>query len=205
MSQIGEAINQMDIKIGVEDQKYPSKEEKKSPLQKLGIFKMQKSNTNPGMQSSMIDEDVPVPTPEASSQQDMQQFQTQPSAQDFNYSIPQQPSPVIDTSNEELIESLIEEKWQQVIQSVGDMDVWKARVKDDLLSVKQEILRISSRVDNLQAAVLSKVNEYSSNLSEVGTEIKALEKVMEKIIEPLTTNIKELNRITEDLKKGYHK
>jgi len=31
--------------------------------------------------------------------------------------------------------------------------------------------------------------------------MKALEQVMQKIIEPLTTNIKELSKITEKLKK----
>ncbi|MDD5177671.1 MAG: hypothetical protein PHT54_00085 [Candidatus Nanoarchaeia archaeon] len=194
---IAEAITQMNIKTGVEYQDF-------SPTEKMNQQNRSyqtNANNQPGMQSSMLDQDIPVPTPEPP--QEIPQYTNQP--QSFSYPQVQQQPVAMDTSNEELIESLIEEKWQQVIQGIGDIDVWKARVKDDLLSVKQEIVRITNRFDSLQAAVLSKVNEYSSTLSEVSSDIKALEKVMERIIEPLTTNIKELDRITDELKKNYKK
>src|SRR3989338_7714475 len=45
-----------------------------------------------------------------------------------------------------------------------------------------------------------KINEYNESVVSVSTEMKALEKVLERIINPLTTNIKELSRITEELK-----
>ena len=45
-----------------------------------------------------------------------------------------------------------------------------------------------------------KVREYSDDMRSIHTEMKALEKVFEKILEPLTDNIKELSKITEDLK-----
>ncbi|MDD5331218.1 MAG: hypothetical protein PHE43_00130 [Candidatus Nanoarchaeia archaeon] len=190
-TQIYESINQTNIKAGVEDQSYSD-----APApQAYGLRRSQ-----PGMQSSLLDQDIPVPTPPYQEEQSYSQIQPQ-----MDFSMPQQQMPSLNTSNEELIESLIEEKWQQVIQSIGDIEVWKARVKDDLISVKQEIVRVSSRFDSLQSAVLTRVNNYSETLTEVGTDIKALEKVLEKVMEPLTSNIKELNRITEDLKHGYKK
>jgi len=49
-------------------------------------------------------------------------------------------------------------------------------------------------------SLLGKVTEYDDHVMNVTTEMKALEKVFEKIVQPLTTNIKELNKITKELK-----
>ena len=90
----------------------------------------------------MLDQDIPVPSPAPEPTQTMPQ---QPQVPSMDYSIPQQPQQTLDTSNEELIESLIEEKWQQVIQGIGDIEVWKARVKDDLLSVNHITFLVLSK------------------------------------------------------------
>ncbi len=102
---------------------------------------------------------------------------------------------------QQLIESIIEERWQEVVSSVGDINVWKSRVEDDLASIKQEMIRVEHRFSNLQSAILGKVEEYNKTMQDVGSDVKALEKVLGKILEPLSTNIKELSRITAELKK----
>ena len=101
----------------------------------------------------------------------------------------------------EIAEAIVEEKWQQILVSVGDLETWKARVEDDITAIKQEIMRLSSRFNSLQNSIAGKISEYSEGMAEVGSEIKALEKVLQNIISPLTTNIKELSRITNELKK----
>ncbi len=102
---------------------------------------------------------------------------------------------------EELIESVVEEKWQSLIENFGDIGLWKDKVRTEILSIKQELVRMENRLENIQKAVLGKVKSYDEHMIEVGSEIKALEKVFGKIIDPLTTNIKELDRITNELKK----
>ena len=120
---------------------------------------------------------------------------------------PPQPSPInIEYSSnldemEELIESVVEEKWRSFIENFGDIAIWKDRVRTELTSVKQELIRLEERFDNLQKAVLGRIKSYDKNILEVGSEIKALEKVFQNIIQPLNTNIKELSRITNKLKK----
>lgn len=101
----------------------------------------------------------------------------------------------------EVAEAIINEKWQELLSSVGNIAVWKEKVDTNILSIKQEIVRINERFDNLQNAVLGKVKEYDVDMKNVHTEMKALEKVFEKIIEPLTSNVKELNKITKELKE----
>ena len=101
---------------------------------------------------------------------------------------------------EEIAESIIKEKWEYFMKDFGDITVWREKVRTDILSIKQELIRTQERLENLQKAVLGKVSEYDKDVREIGTEIKALEKVMEKILEPLTSNIKDLQKVADELK-----
>ncbi len=102
---------------------------------------------------------------------------------------------------ERIAESIIDEKWQKIVESVGDLNVWKERIRTDILSVKQELVRLDNKVESLQKIILGKVRDYDQHITEVGTDIKALEKVLQNVITPLSSNVKELGKITERLKK----
>lgn len=101
---------------------------------------------------------------------------------------------------EEIAEAIIEEKWRQSLQEFGDLSAFRERIRSDIASLKQELLRVERRFENLQSAVLGKVQDYDKSITDVGTNIKALEKLLQNIIQPLTSNIKELQRLTQDLK-----
>ena len=174
---ISEALSQVDIKEGV-------------------------TPSGMTMQTSMMDtEDIPVPTPTAEEPEEIsmpeQRMPRQPMASQ-QVTAPQ-PSSNVEQIHE-LIESVIDERWQQVVSNIGDISIWRAKINDDIMSIKQEILRVEDRFENLQKAVLGKVTEYGQSMIDVNSELKALEDVFGKIIEPLSTNIKELSRITSDLK-----
>ena len=102
---------------------------------------------------------------------------------------------------QEIVESVIEEKWDDVLSKVGDINLWKEKVNIELTSIKQEIIRTQTHFMNLQKAVLGKVDEYNKNILHINTEMQALEKVFQKILEPMTSNIKELSKLTEKLRK----
>jgi septation ring formation regulator EzrA len=100
---------------------------------------------------------------------------------------------------EEIAESIVGEKWEELVRGVGDLKLWKEKIDTDLAGVKQEIVRVQNRFENLQKAVLGKVSEYGEGIQDLGAEIKALEKVLGNIISPLTKNIKDLERVTKKL------
>lgn len=102
----------------------------------------------------------------------------------------------------EIVEAIINEKWNDLMGNMGDLAVWKERTRNDVISTKQELIRLTERFENLQNSVLGRVKEYDQGITGIHTEMRALEKVFEKILEPLTSNIKELTRLTEDLKKA---
>ncbi len=128
-----------------------------------------------------------------------------PTPQQENYfSYPQQSFQAARQSNEEIqeiAESIIEEKWQELTSKLGDFNLWKDRMENELTGIKQEIIRTQANFANLQRGVFGKVSEYNDNISNLNSEMKALEKVFEKIMQPLTTNVKELSKITEKLKE----
>ena len=101
---------------------------------------------------------------------------------------------------EEIAESIVGEKWDELIRGVGDLKLWKEKIDTDLSGVKQEIVRVQNRFENLQKAILGKVSEYGEGIQDLGAEIKALEKVLGNIIAPLTKNIKDLEKVTNKLK-----
>lgn len=99
-----------------------------------------------------------------------------------------------------IVEAIVEEKWEDFISRVGDLGLWKESINNDIEAIKQEILRVQERMNNLQNVMVGKVTEYSRSIGDINTEMKALEQVFQRILQPLTTNIKDLNKVTAELK-----
>ncbi len=124
-----------------------------------------------------------------------------------NYSVPQPQSYGSENSGvdperiHQIIEAVVGEKWEELMGNIGNIAVWKERVNNDVLSIKQELVRLEERFEQLQGAVLGRVKEYDEGVRGIHTEMRALEKVFEKILEPLTSNIKDLNAVTQELKR----
>ncbi|MBI4154085.1 hypothetical protein HY501_02010 [Candidatus Woesearchaeota archaeon] len=192
LQQINEALNQASVKFGVEQMppefmNYGADAGEATPTED-----MQESQ----LRATSLEEEIPVPTPPQPEMiQQPQQFM--PMQQPM---MPQQPSAGSYDEIQSLVEEVIDEKWRDLLASMGDMVTWKTQVADDLEATKQELLRLQHRFDTLSVAVVGKVDDYGKGVRELGIEMKALEKVFEKILEPLTSNIKELEHLTKGLR-----
>ncbi|NQV08221.1 hypothetical protein HQ529_00025 [Candidatus Woesearchaeota archaeon] len=102
---------------------------------------------------------------------------------------------------EEIAEAIIEEKWNELVKNVNKIIEWKDRTESRITQMEQKIKDIKSDFDNLHSAVLGKVGEYDQNLTNIGAEIKAMEKVFQKLLPTFSENVSELSRLTKDLKK----
>src|SRR3989344_1457988 len=100
---------------------------------------------------------------------------------------------------EEIAESIISEKMDELSVSINDISLWKEKTSTEIEAIKQEILRIRNRFENLQVSMLGKVEDYKKSITDMNIEVKTLSKVLEKILQPLTENVKELGRITDRL------
>ena len=103
---------------------------------------------------------------------------------------------------EELVESVIEEKWDDLAKDINKIVEWKAEVESKLAKLEQRLDSIQDSFDKLHQAVIGKVGDYDKNILEVGAEVKAMEKVFSKVLPLFTENVSELSRVVQALKKG---
>src|SRR3989338_8099812 len=158
LQQIADAMNQAEIKQGVQ-------------------------RNMPGQEEGYQDLDIPMPEqapPEAMQQQAAPQQNSYQQQYAPQYQMPTQAAVNYDEV-QALVEQIFEEKWKEMMRSVGDINVFKARVGDDMEAVKQELLRTQKRLEDLQVAVLGKVREYNDSVLGIGQDMKALGRITEEL------------------------
>ncbi len=130
--------------------------------------------------------------PQQGQQQFPQQNFHQP-AQQENFSS----SSSTDERIEEIAEAIIDEKWQELVKDVKKVIEWKSIVEARLEQVDQQVKDTRASVDNMQKAIFGKISDYDKSITNVGTEIKAMEKVFQQILPTMTESINRLDRISK--------
>lgn len=104
----------------------------------------------------------------------------------------------------ETIEKIIEEKWVELTDNVQRVVDWKSKVEDQITLIKEDVVAMQEGFSTLEKRLISKLNNYDKSILDVGSEIKALDKVFQKITPTLVNNVTELGRIAKDLKGISH-
>ncbi len=205
LDQINNAINMVDAKEGVEsivlspNEQMPKRGGNKDTAEFSELEEIGKG----------LDEDRTI------SQQPMQSMQQQmqpPSSMQRSFPPPFAPSsmqstpiPPMTAGNDEklqeIAEAIIEEKWTDLLNHVNKVVEWKNATETRMTQIEQQLTDIRREFDKLHQGVLERVGTYDSTIKDIGTEIKALEKVFQKILPNFIENVNELGRITQGLKK----
>ncbi len=101
---------------------------------------------------------------------------------------------------EEIAEAIIDEKWDSLVESVNKVIDWKEKVDGDISALKTKIESLNNNFIQVQKSILGKVEEYDKTMVDVGTDVKALTKVFQKILPGFIENVSELSRITSRIK-----
>ncbi len=101
----------------------------------------------------------------------------------------------------EIAESIIEEKWSDLVDHVNKIIEWKSSIEMKLTSMDEQIKGLKMDFDSLNKNILGRINEGDAVMRDVSTDIKALEQVFKKILPGFVENVNELSRITQNLKK----
>lgn len=135
----------------------------------------------------------------------MNQFDDNPfqKLQNKNFNITRNTSnnPINNSGNEELIEAIIEEKWEELLKDLSKLAEWKNIMTQKVTAMDQQVQDLKREFDKVHSVILSKIDDYDKNMSNVGAEVKAMEKVFSKVLPLFTENVAELSKITRDLKK----
>lgn len=172
-----DAMNQADMKTGVEGP----------------------DNFNPeGVENPMPQRFQPYPQPQIP--QNPGQAPGQTGGQAVIPSVPSDFGGIGGEQIEELVEAIIEEKWNELVKNINKIIEWKNKVDTRLTQIEQDIKNMRSDFTELQKSIIGKIGEYDQNITNVGTEIKAMEKVFQKVLPTFTESVNELSRLTDDLK-----
>lgn len=100
---------------------------------------------------------------------------------------------------EEVAEAIIDEKWNDLLKDITKISEANNKMESRLVKIEQEISNLKQNFESLHRGVLGKISDYDKNLVNVGTEIKAMEKVFQKILPTFTENVNKLSRIAEGM------
>ncbi len=94
--------------------------------------------------------------------------------------------------NEELIESMVEDKVRNVTKNISEFEGWKEKTTTRLDKLEQSMDDLKERLDSLNKALISKIEKGEEQMMDVGTEMKAMQKVFKESIPELTKAISAL-------------
>lgn len=130
----------------------------------------------------------------------------QPQMQNPSYSQPMpqfEPPQQVDREQvEEIVEAIIDEKWKEFERDIKLVIEWKDKAESKIDQMDQQIRDLVNSLNTLQKSLIGKVAEYDKNLTNVGVEIKAMEKVFQKVLPSLTENVNKLERMSKGYKSG---
>ncbi|MBR9692136.1 hypothetical protein GOV06_05115 [Candidatus Woesearchaeota archaeon] len=115
-------------------------------------------------------------------------------------------APAVDkTAIEEVAESIIDEKWEELMKNVDKIIEWKELTESRIAKMEQKFKDLKERFEALHSGVLSKVSEYDKGIKGVSTDVKAMEQVFKKVLPTFTSNVNELSRLAKKMKPSSGK
>ena len=117
-----------------------------------------------------------------------------------------QPHASIDEERiQEVAEAIIDEKWEEFAKDIKRVIEWKERSEDRIAKLEQQVIDMRLSIDSLTKSIMSKISAYDQNIVDVGTEVKAMEKVFQKVLPTLTESVNKLDRMTKGYKEPQKK
>ena len=103
---------------------------------------------------------------------------------------------------EEIVEGMIDEKWDELLGEVKKIIEWKEKFEEEQRKLTNELGKLKEDFQILHQGVLGKLEDYDTRMTGVDTELKAVGKIFKDVVPQFVENVKELSFITEDMKKG---
>jgi len=108
-------------------------------------------------------------------------------------------------SNEEveaIAESIIDEKWDDLMKSMSKVIAWKEEIDGKFAEMQQKFEDLRKDYDELHTSVLGRVADYDRTMTNVSTDLKAMSTVFQKVLPGFMETVGELSQIRDDLKVG---
>ncbi len=112
------------------------------------------------------------------------------------------PMPQMGISTEELVEKIVSEKMDRLEKRLSDQEKIHSDLLQEIGQVRSSLNDLKGKYSQLQEDSVVKIEEYNKELEGVGTQIKAMQRVMQNIIPTFAENVRSLTEVVKELKGG---
>ena len=202
--EINEALSQSTIKSELDPQapqipmsptqEMPPEQMQEAPMTQSGMPPQQLAQEMPPeqqMQPSIMSQEMP---PEQMQEAPMTQPgmpQQMPQYEEYE---PQQ-STDIETIND-IAEQIVEEKTDVIKKQITDFTRFKNELSLEVEKINERLSRIENTFNELQMAILKKIGNYGEDIKNIAKEMHETQDSFSKMVNPLTDNIRELQKLT---------
>ncbi|MFH0961924.1 MAG: hypothetical protein V1820_04535 [archaeon] len=192
LPQIQDAISQADIKMRVSGPQGPPP----------GMGGQQMGSPQGGPEMMMGPPPMGPPGSEMGMmmQQQQQQQQGQPPMGQMGFDQFPQQQQQMGPSPDEIIERIIEEKWHNMQEKFDKFEESKSELFRQLQELRDSLNDLRVKYAQLQEDSVVKIEEYNKELEGVGSQIKAMQRIMQNMIPVFAENVRQLNDIVTEMK-----
>ncbi|MBT4135376.1 hypothetical protein HOD75_02365 [archaeon] len=118
--------------------------------------------------------------------------------QPLQYDYPEYQAPEysdIETIND-IAEQIVEEKISKIRNQVSTATKFKEQSNLEIQQIKERLTKLENNFSELQMAILKKIGQYGEDIQNISKEMQTTQTSFAKVIDPLASNIKELQKIT---------
>ncbi len=112
------------------------------------------------------------------------------------------PMPQFGVSTEELVEKIVSEKIDRLEKRLVEQEKVHTDLLQQIGQVRSSLNDLKGKYSQLQEDSVVKIEEYNKELEGVGTQIKAMQRVMQNIIPTFAENVRSLTEVVKELKGG---
>lgn len=110
------------------------------------------------------------------------------------------PMPQMGISTEELVEKIVSEKMDRLEKRLSEQEKVHSDLLQEIGQVRSSLNELKGKYAQLQEDSVVKIEEYNKELEGVGTQIKAMQRVMQNIIPTFAENVRSLTEVVKELK-----
>ncbi len=134
---------------------------------------------------------IPIPT----TQMPAPQPEAYPTYQEYQYPKYQPQEADIETINE-IASQIVDEKTTQLKKQIASFTKFREEIAVEVEKLNERLLKIEGTLNEFQTAILGKIGDYGKDIQNIAKEMHVTQDSFSKILNPLTDNIRELQKIT---------
>lgn len=162
------------------------------PRMPLPQYSSEEQETEEAMETEEIEEGIPAPGEMQQTYYPKEYPQGYPQ-QKFAY----QPQEADVSELDEMVEEIVNDKIREIETKIGNLDSFKQGLQKEIKNIDNNLSKFEIKIRDKDAEIMSKMQEVIFEIQLINSEIIAIENAFLKILSPLVSNIKEIDKIAK--------